>query len=220
MILRRKQELLGIANSSPYNPNLGNLDTNYLDQDSDLDLSQLWTHELNQQNLGHNLLKTSGSRIVNFLLLSFNFLLRPNFSQAQPPPPLQLQFLYRPQGDATNQYSREQTLLDKIYKEEDKLSGTGDNLDFKAYIHGALIMLSGLYANGSSASTFERDEFKKRFAGKHLDYKRRPRYDQKSEQYITDYKGSDDDHTVQFFEELSIDTTFNRPGSIWIPPNG
>ena len=83
----------------------------------------------------------------------------------------------QPQRDVTNQFSRELTLLDKIYKEEDKFSGTGDNFDFKvtiyydkcrrvglppqAYIHGASIMLSGqaqtrFYANRVNASTFER----------------------------------------------------------------
>ncbi len=67
-------------------------------------------------------------------------------------------------------------MLDKIYKDEDKFSGTGDNFNFKvtifydkcrrvglppnAYIYGASIMLSGqaqthFYANRGDTSTFD-----------------------------------------------------------------
>ncbi len=67
-------------------------------------------------------------------------------------------------------------MLDKIYKDEDKFGGTGDNLNFKvtifydkcrrvslppnAYIHGASIMLLGqaqtyYYANRGNTSTFD-----------------------------------------------------------------
>ena len=74
------------------------------------------------------------------------------------------------------QYSKELTQLDKIYKSEDKFSGTGDNFAFKltiyynkcrlvglppeAYIQGASIMLSGqaqnhYYANRGDAASFE-----------------------------------------------------------------
>ena len=103
--------------------------------------------------------------------------------QQIPYPPFQPQSSYRPsqppnepQRDIANQYSKELTLLDKIYKDEDKFSSTGDNFNFKvtifydkcsrvglppnAYIHGASIMLSGqaqtyYYANCGNASTFD-----------------------------------------------------------------
>lgn len=110
--------------------------------------------------------------------------------QQLPTPPVNSQTEYRPssqsapqnpyqlppqQGNAT-QYSRELILLDKIYKEEDKFSGTGDNFAFKvnifydkcrrvglppaAFMQAASIMLSGqaqshFYANGGTTPTWE-----------------------------------------------------------------
>ena len=103
--------------------------------------------------------------------------------QQTPYPFLQPQSSYRPsqspnksQKDIANQYSKELTLPNQIYKDEDKFSGIGDNFIFKVtifydkcswvgllpntYIHGASIMLSGqvqtyYYANHGNASTFD-----------------------------------------------------------------
>ena len=82
--------------------------------------------------------------------------------------------------DITNQYLKELIIelimLDKIYKDKNKFSGTSDNFNFKvtifynkcrqvklpsnAYIYGAFIMLSGqaqtrFYANCGDTSTFD-----------------------------------------------------------------
>ena len=80
------------------------------------------------------------------------------------------------QTGVRNQYSKELIMLDKIYKDDDKFGGTGDNFSFKvtifldkcrrvglpedAYIQGASIMLSGqaqtyYYANRGNNSTFD-----------------------------------------------------------------
>ena len=80
------------------------------------------------------------------------------------------------QTEITNEYLKELIMLHKIYKDEDKFGGTGDNFNFKvtifydkcrrvglppnAHIHGASIMLSGqaqtyYYANRGNTSTFD-----------------------------------------------------------------
>lgn len=78
--------------------------------------------------------------------------------------------------DIMNRYLIEFVMLDKIYKDEDKFSGTGDNFNFKVtifddkcrrvrlppnvYIYGASIMLSGqaqthFYVNCGDTSIFD-----------------------------------------------------------------
>lgn len=106
----------------------------------------------------------------------------PKSNQSLSPTP-QLPDLLNPFGEQNliqsiqdNQFSRQLVLLDKIYKEEDKFGGTGDNFDFKvtvyydkcrradlpshAYIYSASIMLTGqaltrFYANRIGTSIFE-----------------------------------------------------------------
>ena len=83
---------------------------------------------------------------------------------------------HQAQEDSNNQYAKKLTLLEKIYKENDKFSDTGDNFDFKltifldkcrrvglprvAFIYSAAIMLSDqalthYYANRGSAASFD-----------------------------------------------------------------
>ena len=159
MILERKQELIGATNSltNTANPSIASTVpatlsavpppapvTPHSSVTPPVSLVQPTFNKPQQPQPHHNVNSQPQSQNVRF---------------SRQATPLSIPDQTLNEHDTSTQWSRELVLLDKIYKDDDKFSGTGDNFVFKvniyydkcrrvglppnAYLQGASIMLSG-----------------------------------------------------------------------------